>query len=447
MKKFKIFSIIIAVACLFNFASCSGELDDMNPKGSIPQDKLTDSDVEKLLNGNYAEMEELVFSFYFDGDIKGENFQAGPGFSLNDPISMAPSDKDVLDKWQKSFTVLKQINFLLETCTQMDQTNATVKKAMGTAYYFRALIYYQLVTRWGGVPIMRERSYDKIPISSEEDVWNFIKEDLGNAENLLSDFSDKLYVSVSACDALFAKVYLALGDNTKAAQYADKVIATNKFMLASTSEEFAKAFIYNTTSSEIVFALANKRSSSYLLFYQVLNDIDATWDYSPATSCFSNLYSDTGLKQGDKRAVAVFGSDDSRILKFPNGGMGQFIINESPSQTPIVVTRISEMYLIKAEALGNVNGLSTLRDFMENRYATVTLPATMNTTDFQNLILDERHREFYGEGQRWYDLKRTNRLDLFSTLNDRNYLMYFPVPQSEIDLAGKDIYPQNPRYN
>lgn len=447
MKKFKTTNIIIGILCLCFFTDCSGELDSMYPKGSIPQDKLTDSDIIKLLNGNYAEMEELVFKFFLDGDIKGENFQGGPGFSLNDPVSMAPSDKDILDKWQKSFTVLKQINFLLETCIQMDQTNNTVKKATGTAYYFRALIYYQLAIRWGGVPIMRERSYEKVAISSEAEVWDFIKENLEKAEKLLPEFSDKFYVSVSACDALSAKVHLAQKEYTKAAQYAEKVIATQHFSLASTSEDYAKAFVYNTTSKEVIFALANKRSSNYLIFYAEVNDIDATWNYSPAAACYNSLYTDQTIKQGDKRSVAIFNDDESRTIKFPNGNINQFVINESPSQSPIVVVRIAEMFLIKAEALGHTNGLPVLKEFMEHRYTTVSLPASLNEAEYQNLILDERHREFYGEGQRWYDLKRTSRLDLFTSLNNRNHLMYFPVPQSEIDLAGKDKYPQNSGYN
>lgn len=120
--------------------------------------------------------------------------------------------------------------------------------------------------------------------------------------------------------------------------------------------------------------------------------------------------------------------------------------NEQPSQTPIVVARVAEMYLIKAEALGATNGLSTLKEFMNKRYATVSLPSSMSDTEFQNQILDERHRELYAEGQRWYDLKRTNRLDLFTSLNGKNYLMYYPVPQSERDLAGAENYPQNDGY-
>ena len=382
-----------------------------------------------------------------DGDVKGENFKAGPGFSMNDPMLMAPSSKEVLSQWQKCFTALKQVNFLVETYeASSNKESQVVKQTGGTGYYFRALIYYHLVTCWGGVPILRKRTYDVVPISPETEVWSFIKEDLAKAEGLLSDFTDRFYVSLSACDALQAKVCLSLKDYTNAAAYADKVITKSNFALSTTSVEYAQAFVSNSSSKELVFALANKRSTSLLLFYQTVNDIDPTWDYSPSTECYSHLYDDTAVKSKDIRAKAVFGADNSRIIKFPNGSTGQFVTNEQPSQTPIVVTRVAEMYLIKAEALGAVNGLATLKEFMNKRYATVLLPSNMTDIEFQNQILDERHRELYAEGQRWYDLKRTNRLDLFSSLNGRNYLMYYPVPQSERDLAGEENYPQNEGY-
>lgn len=445
--KTNIIKFIVFAFCFYLFTGCSDDLNDLYPKHAIPKENLTESDISKLLNGTYAEMEELIFKFYFDGDVKGENFRGGPGFSLNDPVSMAPGSADVLSKWQKCFTSLKQVNFLIEVYEGTNTDSKVVREAGGAAYYFRALLYYQLVTRWGGVPIVRELTEEIVPVSPEADVWKFIADDLSKAEKLLPAFSDKYYVSLSACDALSAKVYLSLKEYSKAAGYADKVIANTKFTLSTSGEEFAKAFVYGNSSKETVFALANKRSSGFLLFYQWINDIDATWEYSPATDCFNTLYKDTSIKSGDIRAKAVFSNDDSRTIKFANGSTGQFVTNEMPSQSPIVVTRISEMYLVKAEALGNVGGLATLKEFMEKRYSSVSLPSSLSEKDFQNLLLDERHREFYGEGQRWYDLKRTNRLDLFKTLDDRKYLMYFPVPQSEIDLAGKQNYPQNPGYN
>ncbi|MCS3025035.1 hypothetical protein NXW75_16735 [Bacteroides xylanisolvens] len=84
----------------------------MRPKDQIPQDMLSESDLEKLLNGVYAEMEELVFKFYMDGDVKGENFKAGPGFSMNDPMLMAPSSKEVLSRVAEMFHSLEASKFL-----------------------------------------------------------------------------------------------------------------------------------------------------------------------------------------------------------------------------------------------------------------------------------------------------------------------------------------------
>jgi hypothetical protein len=422
-------------------------LDDIRPKNQIPQEQLSEADVEKILNGVYAAMENFVFGYYMDGDIKGENFEAGPGFGLIDPMQMTATDGKILSLWRNSFVALKQVNFLIETYeASNNQGSATLKKVGGTVYYFRALIYYNMAIRWGGVPILKKRTDDVVPISPESEVWNFILGDLKKAEQLLPEYTNKFYVSQSANDALFAKVYLSLGDNANAAAYAQKVIDKSNFALATTSTEYAEAFVYNTPSKEIVFALANARTANLLLFYSSTNDVDATWEYAPAGDCYSNLYADKAEKAGDIRAQAVFGAQSTRTLKFANGLAGQFITNEKPNQTPIVVTRIAEMHLIKAEALGNTtNGVQALKTFLDKRYATVNMP-TFTDVAYQNIILDERHREFFGEGFRWYDLKRTNRLDLFKSLNGRNYLMYFPVPQNERDLAGHDSYPQNSGY-
>ena len=80
MKRFYMINYLLCGICLLWMTGCSNMLDEMRPKDKIPQDALSESDLTKLLNGVYAEMEELVFKFYMDGDVKGENFKAGPGF-------------------------------------------------------------------------------------------------------------------------------------------------------------------------------------------------------------------------------------------------------------------------------------------------------------------------------------------------------------------------------
>lgn len=450
MKTILLYSITVVTLVLLLIlpTGCSDQLDSIRPRDRIEQSQLSESDINKLVNGVYSVMEDFTFAFFFDWDAKGENYKAGPGFSLSDPVSMSPSDADILSKWRSAYDALKEVNFLVETYEASESKDATAfRTAGGTGYLFRALIYYNLVTRWGGVPILEQRSYDIVPVSPETDVWSFIKDDLSRAESLLPEFSDKYYLSKSACSALSARVHLALGEYPEAASSALAVINSGKFRLSSTSEDFAGNFVSNTTGSEIVLCLANKRTSSYKLFYSSVNDIDGSWDYAPAQTRYSSLFADTPEKTGDIRAKATFGTNPDRVIKFPNGQGEQFISNPEPRQTPIMVFRLAEMHLVAAEAQGNTSlGIASLQSFLGNRYAAVNLSSGMSDKQYQELILDERHRELYGEGFRWYDLKRTGRLDLFSTLAGRDYLMYYPLPQNEIDIAGKDNYPQNNGY-
>jgi hypothetical protein len=127
--------------------------------------------------------------------------------------------------------------------------------------------------------------------------------------------------------------------------------------------------------------------------------------------------------------------------------MNQFIVNAKASNSPLVMFRLADAYLIRAEALGPESGLKVLKEFMEHRYSSVTLPSSMGEKEYQNLILDENNREFFGEGRRWFDIKRTGRTDLYDTWNGRDFLLYWPIPQKERDIAGKDVYPQNNGYS
>jgi len=162
-----------------------------------------------------------------------------------------------------------------------------------------------------------------------------------------------------------------------------------------------------------------------------------------------------------------------------------------PSTRPVVVARFSDVYLIAAEAAfmrgDNTNAalyLNVIRQRAAYRSGAAytvggafgtTTPATMVgdpypagvtyasavaaqtimpgqvTLDF---ILDERTREFYGEGMRWQDLVRTKQLvNRVKTWNPAaapkvtaDYMLR-PIPQDEIDrVSVGPKYPQNTGY-
>jgi hypothetical protein len=136
--------------------------------------------------------------------------------------------------------------------------------------------------------------------------------------------------------------------------------------------------------------------------------------------------------------------------------------NAQPGFLDILVIRLSEMYLIGAEAalqLGDNNAAATYINVLRTRAAKKTpvdytaamqITASDVTLDF---ILDERARELAGEHIRWFDLKRTGKLlDRIHTYNPdvtqvKEYNRLRPVPQTQIDaLSNGAEFGQTPGY-
>ena len=297
MKNIKLLFTLVLMTITVLATSCSDWLDDISPRHAIPQSALTDDDLEKLLNGVYATMENYTFTFWWLDDIQGENFKAGPGGGqITDPCEMSPSYTNqainILSFWRNSFTTLHQVNFLVETYEASEnKESALMKKVGGVSYYFRAFIYYRLASHYGNVPILRKRSKEVVPISPEAEVWTFIEEDLGKAIRLLSKADSKWYVSSDAANALAARVALFQNKMTDAANYAEAVLANSSFSLASTAMDFSKNWVAGSSSPEIIFAYVNNsRASSPLNFTLYVNDTDGSWNYAPSDWCYNSLF-------------------------------------------------------------------------------------------------------------------------------------------------------------
>ena len=134
--------------------------------------------------------------------------------------------------------------------------------------------------------------------------------------------------------------------------------------------------------------------------------------------------------------------------------------------------RSAEMQLILAESLyhsgDKAEALSALNELRHNRIADV-LDYTMDTlpavnldeyikedvygeplTPLLNAILNERRKELFMEGDRWYELKRNGRPEFWTAKQGRKYttmrFMYtFPLPIKDIAIVNGLI--QNPGYD
>jgi hypothetical protein len=136
-------------------------------------------------------------------------------------------------------------------------------------------------------------------------------------------------------------------------------------------------------------------------------------------------------------------------------------VAEAQSARDAFVMRLAEMHLIAAEAemkIGKLDSAAYYLNIIRTRAALPGRVAQMQVTPAQislDFILDERARELCGEQLRWFDLKRTGRLEArIQAMNPdaaafvRPFHLVRPIPQSQLDaVTNKTVFRQNPGYN
>jgi starch-binding outer membrane protein, SusD/RagB family len=132
--------------------------------------------------------------------------------------------------------------------------------------------------------------------------------------------------------------------------------------------------------------------------------------------------------------------------------------NQEPGQRDLVLFRLSNTYLMLAEAymrMGQPDVALPWVNKVRERGAKPGMAAAMDVTAADlniDFILDERARELTGETTRWFDLKRTGKLiervQLYNS-EARNQIQPFhllrPIPNQEILLSTGSMK-QNPGY-
>ncbi|RDV15312.1 RagB/SusD family nutrient uptake outer membrane protein [Pontibacter diazotrophicus] len=136
-------------------------------------------------------------------------------------------------------------------------------------------------------------------------------------------------------------------------------------------------------------------------------------------------------------------------------------ISQMSGRRDAYVIRLAEMYLIVAEAemmLGNMSEAVEHMNVVRRRAALPGQEAEMEISADQldiDFILDERAREFAGEQQRWFDLKRTNKLvervqayNPDAAPNIQQFHSVRPIPQAQLDVVSNPgEFTQNEGYN
>jgi starch-binding outer membrane protein, SusD/RagB family len=346
-------------------------------------------------------------------------------------------------------TVLKGLTSIQPDSTDQAQWNML----KGWALFCRAYAFFNIAELFAqpydsasaasdlGIPIRLSPDINvKTTRSSLQASYAQILTDLQSAEGLLPTAIPARNLnrpSRPAAQALFARIYLSVGDYEDAGLYADSVLQNYSFLLD-----------YNTVSPGY-FPVGDTMAE---ILYQSNLPVPGNGNLLEGIICGCII---------DSNLVASYDSNDLRpsvyYLQQPSG----YTLKGSYSGSifPFSGLATDELYLIRAECsarAGNATGaLNDLNTLLTHRWLTGTFTPypIQSPEEVLDTILVERRKELAFRGIRWSDLRRLYKDGLTDTLyrniNGQTYklppgskLYTLPIPPDVINFS--DIQ-QNPR--
>jgi len=334
-------------------------------------------------------------------------------------------------------------------------TFAVRQQLTGEAKFLRAFFYFYLLNLYGNVPLVTKSNYAGnafAPVASAGLVYNQIISDLSDAQKLLTDnyvgpdalssTSERVRPNRWAAKALLSRVYLYTKNWDSAKILSSEVIGnTGLYGLTVLNGAFLK------NSREAIWQLQPVNAG--------WNTEDARLFILPASGPTTNsaigypVYLSNELlssfESGDQRkahwvdSVIVSNSVYYYSYKYKSASIN------APITEYVMVLRLAEQYLIRAEAEANEGGSkinSAIAD-LDTIRARAGLPNYSGGNDLVSLsaaILHERQVELFTEwGHRWLDLKRTNGINKAMGMAEgykgiawRPEWQYYPIPLYDI---------------
>ncbi|MEJ5317887.1 MAG: RagB/SusD family nutrient uptake outer membrane protein [Tenuifilum sp.] len=434
--------------------------------------------LDKAVAGAYSPLASTTWygpGFVFDAELRSGNGKRPTQSEYTSgrytiPYELNYNKNATSGLWGFAYYVISAVNNVLENADSKVGVNGVTQQQVNNikaeCLFLRALSHFDLVRLYAqpytydkeslGVPYIFKTdpagkpARDKVGV-----VFDNIVKDLLDAEALMADNYKRsgtdpyAYATKPAIQALLSRVYLYMGKWQEAADYATKVINNSNYKLW-TKTEYKQVWGQDVPSKgEVIFEIYGDKANSYDGYWEgpaYMTNPDGYADVA-ASNDLVNLY-----EAGDVRGELFKGVSDVPnlfwTLKYPGKGKA------TPDLNNVIVIRLSEMYLNRAEAIvhgATVAGTTALDDVnavVANRGATLYTGVT------ENDIFIERRKELAFEGHLWFDYARTGRgmtrTDYTGTnLNNKDipfpdYRWALPISASEIDVNPNLV--QNPGY-
>lgn len=478
--KYSMKSIILVLITTLFCSSCDKFLD-MQPTNSANAESAiaTPADAAVAMNGIMRTLSSSSYygrNFMIYADAKGGDltiYSAGRGLDALYRFDHTPTDGSYYAFWIRGFYSIMQVNNLLENIENLEASGVdgfTFTK--GQALTLRAMIYFDLVRLYGlpynynkaayGVPnVTQTLTSDAKPTrASVEENYKQIITDLneGMAYLASSKSIQNNYIGYYANVALQARVKLYMEDYDGALTAAKEVIESGKYKLYEPEEWVASWSKQNASESifEIGIDTESDLGTSSLGFYymQYKQKTNAMGWFLASDYFLNRLKQDAedvrwGIMDNDEywvdNDIERKGACYKYVGSLDFAGDGK----ETYTAVNIKVMRLSETYLIAAEAALHKSAPdATLAATYLNeiRKRSPNLEAATAATINDQMILDERSKELFGEGHRFFDMIRLNQTIEFNddfqgvpvtkrekTIDRTFGKIILPIPQDEIN--------------
>jgi starch-binding outer membrane protein, SusD/RagB family len=347
--------------------------------------------------------------------------------------SMYASTTTPFGRWQNFYNYIYQADAILSALQNNQNINQAIEQQLiGESRFIRAFCLFYLTNCYGSVPIVTSTDYTinaSIGSSSSTAVYAQIIGDLKAANQLLNsnyvDISDttttteRTRPNKAAAEALLARVYLYTSKYDSAVFYSSQVIGNSAYQLCTNlSPLMGGNSVFLMNSSEAIFQFAtplptnNQNTTDAQGF--ILQGAPLSGSVTAKCTTISQQLL-TAFEPGDLRRSNWIGSTATTpAYYFPYKYQAY---NTSTITEYVMVLRLAEQYLIRAEAETQLNDLTdatTDLNKIRQRAGLANISNSISSSQSAMLgaIAHERQVELFTEwGHRWFDLIRTNAID------------------------------------
>jgi hypothetical protein len=466
-------NILFIIAVIFTYTACENDLN------TAPEDRFTTgsfykntADLEAAVNAAYGGLQKnglYAFNYHILMETRTDNtFEEEPsnsgGFGDVDLFNRVTTNGVFRKTWIDSYVTIQAANIVLnriDGIADMDAATKDVRK--GEVKFIRALVYYNLVNLYGGIPLVLQETSNPTDYfgqgrASVQEIFNQIIIDLNEASSSLPESNDIGRANKAAALLLLAKAHLTVG-NAAEAETALRVVTGYTFI--------------NTYAD--LFGIDNENNAGSIFEVQFQSGINGGEEGSKFASKF-NSQKNPGSKgnniitqdlldsfeAGDLRRNEIIQDplDPSVYISTKYIDNTRTLVDDGDNN--VIVFRYADAVLSLAEAL-NLKGYvadGEAFDLINSIRTRAGLPnltaiAITNQQKFTEALLKERRHEFFYENHRWFDLKRLGNpvqimnshfadfVGLNITIDANDLLLPIPLDQLNSDPGSME---QNPGY-